>query len=128
MLGDEDIAARIAAAGATWKVDRRSDEAIPVLVQVLEKSNTDAHHLWVAYEIAAIGPDAKAAVPALRNSLARKTPWPDEFAHALGNIGPDAADAAPDIAALLNTTTARFEPRPPPLFGRSIRIRSRFQR
>lgn len=100
-LKDSDIGSRIAAAGALWKVCGNAKDAVPVLIQVLEQEATIAH-LWAADEVAEIGADAKDAVSALRKSMA-KSHWPDAPAEALGNIGPDAAAAAPDLVALLDS-------------------------
>lgn len=100
-LNDKDTGARIAAAGALWRVNGNSDDTVPVLVRVLEQEVGIAHY-WAATELARMGPNAKEAVPALRKSMA-KALWPDAPAHALGNIGKDAATAVPDLVELLES-------------------------
>lgn len=100
-LKDSNTGARIAAAGALWQVDRNAKDAVPVLVQVLENDPAIAH-LWATTEVAAIGPEAKDAVPALRKLLATSS-WPYGAVHALGNIGPDAAAAVPDLLERLES-------------------------
>jgi HEAT repeat protein len=68
---------------------------------VVEQDSTIAH-LWAAEEIAAIGPQAKDAVPALRKLLA-KSPWPDGAIRALGSVGPEAAAAVPELLEQLES-------------------------
>lgn len=100
-IEDKNVGARISAAGALWRVDRNAKAAVPVLVQVLENDPSIAH-LWAAQEVADIGPEAKEAVPFLRTLLA-KSPWPYGVVRALGNIGPDAAAAVPDLLERLDS-------------------------
>jgi HEAT repeat protein len=67
---DEDAAVRVAAAVALWKIDRQGPVVIPALVKALADDNELL--CWVAADcLGQIGPEAREAVPALRQALGR---------------------------------------------------------
>jgi HEAT repeat protein len=77
--------------------------AVPLLIEILEDTKSEG---WVcaARAISMIGPDAKAAVPALTRglNLGRRDPMQLWGAIALGNIGPDAKAAVPALIEVIN--------------------------
>ena len=69
-LWDADPAVRVEAAMALWKIDRKGPLVVPALVRALG----DANELicWIAADcLGQIGPEAREAVPALRQALRR---------------------------------------------------------
>jgi HEAT repeat protein len=109
-LKDEDRNVCIAAATvkftALWALREfgsAARPAVPVLIEMVERREPDAE--WAAFALASIGPDARAAVPALRKAL-RERMYLDSptlrayAAHALGRMGP-ASDET--VAALIDT-------------------------
>jgi HEAT repeat protein len=62
-----------ACALALWRIDSQGELAVPALIDLLEDKGWERVH--VANALAEIGPDARAAVPALRNALRDRTPW-----------------------------------------------------
>jgi HEAT repeat protein len=69
-LWDEEPAVRLEAAIALWKIDRKG----PLVVHVLTEALGDANELlcWLAAEyLGQIGPEARQAIPALRQALQR---------------------------------------------------------
>ena len=69
-LWDADPAVRVEAAMALWKIDRKGPLVVPALVRALG----DANELicWIAADcLGQIGPEAREAVPALRQALQR---------------------------------------------------------
>jgi HEAT repeat protein len=69
-LWDTDPAVRIEAAMALWKIDRK----LPLVLHVLVKALEDVNELicWIAAErLGELGPAAREAVPALRQTLQR---------------------------------------------------------
>ena len=103
---------------AIWKIGRRTDGAVPALVELLktdkrqEKKDTKESisvsrsinppskmAIWFLGEI---GPEAKPAVPALIETLKKgDIRLRGPAAEALGKIGPDAKTAIPALAAVL---------------------------
>ncbi|MGC3967485.1 MAG: HEAT repeat domain-containing protein [Pirellulales bacterium] len=80
----------LAAAGA---------DAVPRLTEALGRPEA---HYWACRILAEIGPDAKAAVPALTTTLGdERMEVRREAAIALGRIGPDSKTAAPKLIELL---------------------------
>jgi HEAT repeat protein len=70
-LWDEEPAVRVQAAAALWKVDRNK---VPLVLQVLTQALAEDSELvcWVAADwLGQIGPEAREAVPALRQALRR---------------------------------------------------------
>ena len=70
-LWDEDPAVRVEAAVALWKIDRNKGPlVIPALVKAL--ANDNELICWIAADyLGQIGPEAREAVPALRQALRR---------------------------------------------------------
>jgi HEAT repeat protein len=69
-LWDEDLAVRVEAAVSLWKIERSGPLAIPVLIEALEADNEMI--CWMAADaLGQIGPEAREAVPALRQALHR---------------------------------------------------------
>jgi len=96
-IWDEDPAVRVEAAMALWKIDpARAPLVLHVLTTALQ--NTNELICWIAAEcLGQMGPEAREAVPALRQALERdfrisliKT----GVLHALERIGPQAAAEA----------------------------------
>jgi len=70
-LWDEDAAVRMEAAMALWKIDRTK---APLVIAALIKALADDNELicWIAADcLGQIGPEARKAVPALRQALER---------------------------------------------------------
>jgi HEAT repeat protein len=70
-LWDEDPAVRVEAAVALWKIDRNKR---PLVIPALIKALADDNELicWIAADcLGQIGPEAREAVPALRETLGR---------------------------------------------------------
>ena len=70
-LWDEDPAVRVEAAVALWKIDRNKGPlVIPALIKAL--ANDNELICWIAADyLGQIGPEAREAVPALRQALRR---------------------------------------------------------
>jgi HEAT repeat protein len=69
-LWDADPAVRVEAAVALWKIERSGPLVIPVLTEALEADNEMI--CWMAADaLGQIGPEAREAVPALRQALHR---------------------------------------------------------
>ncbi len=109
-------------AGALWHIAKHRD-AIPTLIDVARNDN-DRELFWAARELADIGPEAKAAVPALtahvkgcswdgkvfgtgpkaRDSYNEgvRLVWAScEAVKALGKIGPEAKTSVPELVKVL---------------------------
>ena len=70
-LWDPDAAVRVAAAVALWKIDRKGPLVIPALISALADDNELI--CWLAADaLRQIGPEAREAVPALRQALQRE--------------------------------------------------------
>lgn len=89
----------------------RAAPAVPAMVAQLTKDPGDNEEerqfqMSVVYTLAEIGPGAKAAVPALTEQLTSEINHVRNAAcFVLGKIGPDAAEAADNIRALLDHET-----------------------
>jgi HEAT repeat protein len=71
-LKNPDLFCRVAAAHALWRIDRNAELAIPVLIEAFADQQMDTE--WLSEVLGEIGPDAKAAVPRLRE-IADSAPW-----------------------------------------------------
>jgi HEAT repeat protein len=89
VLNGSDLEARIQAALALWKIDRRAHEVVPVLVSALKSLAPRQGSALNLNEPFGASPSARAVPPC---QLA---------ADALGQIGPDAQAAVPALAELL---------------------------
>lgn len=104
-LADRDVAARLQAAKALWKLERDSAAVLPVLTNFLPTRES-----WqAAYALAQMGAAAAPAVPGLVDALTRERvprPYrtPPSSAFALGQIG---AVAIPALGPLLQAADAR---------------------
>jgi len=96
--------------------------ALPAIIQVLQKAASLGGELDVegaAYVIAELGPEASAAVPALRAALPGLG-WhygPFVVCRALANIGPGASAAVPELSSLANPLSRQLNNRDLPLFS-----------
>jgi HEAT repeat protein len=77
--------------------------AVPLLIEALE-STDDVLRSRTAFALAMIGPEAKAAVPALLGALQSPDNPLSGAAFALGQIGPAAKEAVPALIDLLKST------------------------
>jgi HEAT repeat protein len=69
-LWDADPAVRVEAAVALWKIDRKGAVVIPALIKALGDDNEML--CWIAADcLGQMGPEAREAVPALRQALLR---------------------------------------------------------
>ena len=69
-MWDEDPAVRVAAAVALWKIDRRAPAVVLVLTNALADDNEIV--CWMAADaLGQMGPDAREAVPAIRQAMER---------------------------------------------------------
>jgi HEAT repeat protein len=96
-------------------ITRYGERAVPVLADLLENVDLDEWsadnvsaqcganaRVQAALLLAKLGPEAKAAVPALVRALKDRDPFVrDAAASALGRIGPAAKEAAPEFITLL---------------------------
>ena len=62
---------RVEAALSLWKIEGRSEAVVPELVKALAEEDVELRR-FVAEALASVGPDAKEAVPALRQLLASR--------------------------------------------------------
>jgi hypothetical protein len=67
-LNSESCQLQVEAALALWCINRRIEQALPVLIGALYRESHDDCHV-AARALSEIGPDAKAAVPALGDQL-----------------------------------------------------------
>jgi HEAT repeat protein len=107
LLQDPDELVCVNAAEALWKVDRRAQAAIPVLIQGLKNQQSWPIRSDASYILGQIGPEAKAAVPALIELL--RDQYDDirrNAIEALGRIGPEAKTAVPALRAALQDEEA----------------------
>src|SRR5262249_7774728 len=96
-------------------ITRYGERAAPVLADLLDNVDLDEWsadnvsaqcganaRIQAALLLARLGPEAKAAVPALVRALKDRDPFVrDAAAGALGRIGPAAKEAAPELITLL---------------------------
>jgi HEAT repeat protein len=69
ILEDEEAPTRVTAAFAVWKVGQKADKATAACVACLKASPCATFRAQAALVLGEIGPDAKDAVPALRDAL-----------------------------------------------------------
>ena len=123
ILKDEDIDVRTNAARALEKIGPEAKAAVPALIKTLRKihfntwyldnnrvripmegRDDEAIRINAAIALGKIGPEAKAAVPALIEALKNEG---KKFIYvsirALGEIGPEAKEAIPALTKLLNS-------------------------
>jgi HEAT repeat protein len=100
-LQDQNEGTRRVAIGVLGDWGRRAKPAVPGLITTVKDKKT-RHEAAEAF--VKIGPEAKAAVEALREALLDETrPYTREkLIQALGAIGPDAREAIPDLEKLLH--------------------------
>ncbi len=86
---------------AVHALANRGKDIVPAMIQALKDDRTEFYALLVLHEI---GPDAKDAVPAIRDVLheANEPYQRQEAAMTLGMIGPGAAAAVPELITLLD--------------------------
>src|SRR5262249_18614367 len=106
------------AAVALWKIDRRTDLVVPVLLDALKDCPADTR-AEAALLIAKIGTGAKTTAPALSKIMSRDENQYDNFVHyyyyewcrtapfeALSRLGPEAKVAAPALQEALKDPEA----------------------
>lgn len=96
--------ARTAVAQALWRITRKASLVLPALIEALEIRTPDLVETWAdtsaAQTLAEIGPEAKAAVPALSRLLqAKDQRMRVGAAAALVRINPDTAGVAEALSA-----------------------------
>jgi HEAT repeat protein len=95
-LGDADSAVRLEAAIALYRIDRRTENILPLLVRVLREP--DEARRWLAADcLRSMGPLAREAVPALLEGLEgdfKSLLVRNSFLLALNRIDPEAAARA----------------------------------
>jgi HEAT repeat protein len=106
-LAEKDPGARLLAAQALWDVDKTSlKDVLPILIDDLKQPNRAGVRPSVG-TLGQIGPDAKAAIPALAALLKK----PEEsgsyymIVYALGRMGPD---ALPALGEAVRSPNARY--------------------
>jgi HEAT repeat protein len=96
-LRDPDRGVRLQAAMALYKIDRREQMIIPLLINALKDPN-EAHRWFAVDCLGAIGPPAKQAVPALLEAIrgeSKSSLLHKSIAVALEKIDPKAAEGIP---------------------------------
>lgn len=106
---------RPAAALALWKITGRAAPVVPALIEALEIKGTNAADAWpsmlAATTLGEIGPEAKAAVPALSRLLQANDPLTRRAATAaLVRISPDTPGIADALAAELQDKSPSARP------------------
>jgi HEAT repeat protein len=109
-LSDDSPAVRAGAAAALCQMGPSAPEAIPPLCKCLEDRDTNVRR-WAAPAIGLIAAQPEVAVPALRKALrdpdcdkaAKVRLVPHSAAIALGNYGPAAREAYPDLFKIMKT-------------------------
>ncbi len=97
---DDDV--RISAAHALFKLGRRREEAVSIIAEGLSPDKGFNARFSAAVFLADLGPDAKAAIPALTRALGDgEQIVRGHAARALGEIGPAAAGAVSELEKLL---------------------------
>jgi HEAT repeat protein len=99
-LKDPSVDVRRKAAWALGRIQRKPEAALPLLTAVLSDADLDVREAAAD----ALGTYGKDAVPVVRQGL--KDPSPEQrrlAVRAIALIGPAAADAAPDLAPLLDS-------------------------
>jgi len=98
LLSDADPAVAVTA------MQTLADEGAGVVDFLTEALQDEDARYWAALVLADIGPEARAAVPALLDALKKKDLDPEvrrELVIALGEIGPDAKSALPQLIEML---------------------------
>jgi HEAT repeat protein len=73
---DNDVEVRVNAAESIWLIERKSDTAVPALVEVVKNTNNPKRaRERAAYALGRIGPSASAAVPSLLHARADESCW-----------------------------------------------------
>src|SRR5262249_42946488 len=99
-LKEDTPAVRVKAASALCRIDRKDQAAFAALVEALERTE---YRLAAVQGLEALGPDARAAVPALAKALKGPDPLTRcAIVGALGNLGPRAEAATSALVAALN--------------------------
>lgn len=94
-LQAKDAQAAIEACQELSRMGPAAEKAVGDLAKALNTPGSEELQRWAALALAAIGPDAKEAVPALIGTLQSKNAKVRAYsAHALGEIGPAASAAA----------------------------------
>jgi HEAT repeat protein len=100
-MKDEDAQTRVHAAHAVWQINHKADEVMPVFIEVVK--NEKEHALALNQTLTALnelGPEAKAAVPALVEQL--KAPNNNLYVYGLAStLGTIGGPAVPPLAELL---------------------------
>jgi hypothetical protein len=92
------------------KLGARAHVAMPELIEALDDAADTGKQNFAARSLAAFGPAAKPAIPALRRVLKQaNAPTVHLAATALARIGPDAAPAIPELIDVLDQTPAAVE-------------------
>ncbi len=65
-LRDPNVLVRVRAGAALWKMEKKAGKVLPVLIEAMEDEDA---RCFVAAELGKIGPNAKGALPALREAL-----------------------------------------------------------
>lgn len=94
-LSDEDSRVRVWAAVALWRVNRKTKEVMPILVQSWRDEDLNVRYA-ASQCLADIGPDAKEALPDLRKDLSNQDPSVRKWAaDTLRRIEPELATEQP---------------------------------
>jgi len=106
--GEFALGNHVFSAKALWQITGKTDEALPVLINALEKENC----FWAADILAMMGADAKPAIPALRHALESPQRYTRlRSAIALHTLTPEFQVPLPLLQNLLKdeNDTTRFE-------------------
>jgi len=68
-ISDPDPAVRLAAAEALWRIEKRPERVLPILIAAVQSRQKNADPRWAVYLVGEIGPQARKAVPALAQAL-----------------------------------------------------------
>jgi HEAT repeat protein len=107
---------RCFAADVLEAMGRDAEQALPVILRILEEENRETTRRWACPKIQLIasleqiGPDAKAAVPTLIRVLRGDTDWSvrSGAARALKAMGPEAREAVPALLENLDVRQANL--------------------
>lgn len=97
LLNDPEIEVRFYAAAGLREIGPPAAPAVPALTKLLQDNQMG---YMAAYALAAIGAPAKSSVPDIVAAMRKATDWRSSYIAALGQFGPLAADAVPDLQAL----------------------------
>jgi HEAT repeat protein len=106
--GKSSLGDRVFSAKALWQITGKTNEALPVLINALEKDNS----FWAADILGMMGAAAKPAIPTLRGALQSPEGYTRlRSAIALHKITPEFEVPLPLLLDLLKVenTTTRFE-------------------